>query len=54
MTERAVIYATALVLVALCALAMASLHQTHYKNRKYQLLEGRLSSLEKIIVGEHD
>lgn len=54
MTERAVIYATALVLVALCALAMASMHQQHYKNRKFQLLEGRLASLEKIVVGDHD
>ena len=54
MTERAVIYATALVIVALALLMMSSLHNQHYKNRKFQLLEGRLASLEKIVVGDHD
>lgn len=54
MTERAVYGMLALLLVGLCAVAMASLHQQHYKNRKFQLLEGRLSSIERIILGEHD
>ena len=37
-----------MLLVAL--LMMSSLHNQHYKNRKFQLLEGRLASLEKIVV----
>ncbi len=54
MTERALIAGAALLIVALALLAMAGLHERHYKNRKYQLLEARLRTLEEIIVGEHD
>lgn len=53
MTERAVIGAVALLLVALMALGMASMHREHYKGRKYQMLEGRVNVLEQIISGEH-
>lgn len=54
MTERAGIYLIALLLVGLSLLAMAGMHERHYRNRKWQLLEGRVSVLERIIVGEHD
>lgn len=54
MTERAAVYLVAVMLVALCLLAMAGMHERHYRNRRWQLLEGRVSSLERIIVGEHD
>lgn len=54
MTERTVIYATALLIVALALATMFGQHQAHYKNRKLQLMEGRLTSLERIIMGEHD
>lgn len=54
MTERAVIAGVALLLVVLAVTTMASLHENHYKRRRWQLLEGRVSSLERIIVGEHD
>lgn len=54
MTERALIYATALLIVGLSLLAMAGLHDRHYRNRKWQLLESRVSGLEKIVAGEHD
>lgn len=54
MTERSLILLVAVVFVALSLLAMGGLHQSHYKNRRWQLLEGRVSSLERIIVGDHD
>ncbi len=54
MTERALVYGVALLVVSLALLAMAGLHDRHYRNRKWQLLEGRVASLERIIVGEHD
>jgi hypothetical protein len=54
MTERMIVAGVALLLVALALGAMAGLHERHYKNRKWQLLESRVSTLEKIIVGEHD
>lgn len=54
MTERMVISCIALLLVGLSLLVMAGLHERHYKNRKWQLLESRLSTLERIVVGEHD
>lgn len=54
MTERAVLAGAALLLVALALLAMASLHERHYKNRRWTLLEARLSALERSWLGEHD
>lgn len=54
MTERVAILGVALMLVALSLLSMWSAHERHYKNRKIQLLEGRVASLERIILGEHD
>lgn len=54
MMERSLFLAAALMLVGLSLLAMAGMHERHYRNRKWQLLEGRVSSLERIIVGEHD
>lgn len=54
MTERTAVYLTALLFVALALATMFGQHQAHYKNRKIQLLEGRLASLERIILGEHD
>jgi hypothetical protein len=52
-TERTVIFGVALLVVALAALAMAGMHERHYKNRRWQLLEARLRALEEIVVGEH-
>lgn len=54
MTERSLILLAAFGFVALALLTMGGLHQSHYKNRRWQLLEGRVSSLERIIVGDHD
>ena len=54
MTERAVIFGVALTLVALALVTMVTMHDKHYKNRKLQLVEGRVASLERIILGEHD
>lgn len=54
MTERAAVYGVALVLVALCLLAMAGLHDRHYRNRRWQMLEGRVNVLEQILRGDHD
>ncbi len=54
MTERAAILGAALLLVALALLAMVSMHDKHYKSRRMQMFEGRLSSLERIIGGDHD
>jgi hypothetical protein len=53
-TERAAVYLAALLMVALALAVMGGLHQQHYKNRKLQLLEGRISSLERIMLGEHE
>jgi len=53
-TERSLILLVAVAIVAFSLLAMGAAHQTHYKNRRWQLLEGRVSSLERIIVGDHD
>lgn len=52
--ERTLVWGVALLLIALALLAMAGMHERHYKNRKWQLLESRLQTLEKIVVGEHD
>ena len=54
MTERAVILGVALFVIALALATMAGMHRGHYDRRKWQLLEGRVSSLERIVVGEHD
>lgn len=54
MTERTVIFGVALLVVALALTSMITLHDKHYKNRKLQLIEGRVASLERIILGEHD
>lgn len=54
MTERTVILGAALCLVVLAGLAMAGLHERHYKNRRWQMLEARLAVLERIVAGEHD
>jgi type II secretory pathway component PulK len=53
-TERALVYGVALLVVALALATMAAMHENHYKRRRWQLLEGRVASLERIIVGEHD
>ncbi len=53
MTERTAIVGAALLLVALALLSMAALHERHYKNRRQQMLEGRVTVLERIIAGDH-
>lgn len=53
MTERTLVYGIALLLVSVSLILMAAAHERHYKNRKYQMLEGRLGVLEQIITGEH-
>ncbi len=53
MTERSLILLVAVAFVALCLLAMGGLHQTHYRGRKFQMLEGRVTVLENIVGGEH-
>ncbi len=53
MTERAVILLVSVGFVAVCLLAMAGAHQTHYRGRKFQMLEGRVTVLENIVGGEH-
>lgn len=54
MTERTVTYGIALLLVALALATMASMHERHYKNRRWQMLEARVNVLERIVGGEHD
>jgi hypothetical protein len=53
-TERTIILGAALLLVALASLAMAGLHERHYKNRRWLMLEARLAVLERIVAGEHE
>lgn len=53
MTERALIYGVALLVVALALGAMGLAHERHYKNRRWQMLEGRVNVLEQIVGGEH-
>lgn len=53
MTERALIYGVALLVVGLALLAMAGMHERHYRNRRWQMLEARLRVLEEIVSGEH-
>lgn len=53
MTERGMILAVALLIVGLSLFAMGAAHQVHYKNRKFQMLEGRVNVLENIVGGEH-
>lgn len=54
MTERSTIFLVALGFVALALMGMATLHREHYRSRKYQVLEGRITVLERIMLGEHD
>ena len=54
MTERALVFGVALLVVALSLAAMAAAHERHYKNRRWQLLEARIGAIEKILTGEHD
>lgn len=54
MNDRLVISGAALLLVLLALATMAGLHQGHYKSRKYQMLEGRVAVIERILAGEHD
>lgn len=53
MTERTVAVGLAVLLVAISLVLMAAAHERHYKNRKWQMLEGRVNILEQIISGEH-
>lgn len=53
MTERALLAGAALLLVAVALIAMAGLHERHYKNRRWMMLEARLKVLEEIVSGEH-
>jgi hypothetical protein len=53
-TERAVVFGVAILLVALALLAMYGMHDQHYKNRRWQMLEARLNVVEKIVAGDHD
>ena len=53
MTERTLVFGVALLVVALALLAMAGMHERHYKNRRWQMLEARLKVLEEIVGGEH-
>jgi hypothetical protein len=53
-TERAIIVGAALLLVGLALLQMATMHDRHYRNRRWQLLEARLAAIERILVGEHE
>jgi hypothetical protein len=54
MTERAVILGIALLVVAVALAGMASMHDQHYRKRRWQLLEARVGTLERIIIGDHD
>ncbi len=54
MTERGIVYAVALLVVAMMAVGMMAAHERHYKNRRWQMLEARVNVLEKIVAGEHD
>ena len=54
MTERSVVYLTALLLIGVALAQMFAMHERHYKNRRYQMLEGRVDVLERIVRGEHD
>ena len=54
MTERAAVFAAALLIVALALLAMAGMHERHYQQREWKLLRARLDALEGIVVGKHD
>lgn len=54
MTERAVIFGVALIVIALALAGMFAAHERHYKNRRWMLLEARLKTLEAIISGEHE
>lgn len=54
MTERSLIIGAALLLVAMALLTMGGLHREHYKSRRYQMLEGRMDVVEKILRGDHD
>ena len=54
MTERTIVFGIALLLVALAVVAMAGMHERHYKNRRWQMLEARLGVLERIVSGEHE
>lgn len=53
-SERTLIFGLAFLIVFLALVGMAGLHERHYKNRRSQMLEGRVAVLEKIISGEHD
>lgn len=54
MSERTIVISAAVFLIALALLGMAAAHERHYKNRKWQMLEGRVSTIERIVAGEHD
>lgn len=47
------ILGVALLVVLLALGGMAGLHEWHYKNRRWQMLEARLKVLEAIVSGEH-
>jgi hypothetical protein len=53
-TDRLVVWAVALLVVALALGAMAAAHERHYRNRRWQLLAARLDALERIVCGEHE
>ena len=52
-TERMIILGCALLLVLTAAVSMAGLHDKHYRDRRWKLLEARLSALEASWIGEH-
>lgn len=53
-SERVMIFGAAFLIVFLALAAMAGLHERHYKNRRSQMLEGRVAVIEKILSGDHD
>ena len=44
----------ALLLVALALATMATMHEQHYRRRRFTMLEGRVATLEKIVAGDHE
>jgi hypothetical protein len=52
-TERALVLGAALLLIGLALVTMAGMHERHYRNRRWQMLEARLAVLEQIVGGEH-
>jgi len=49
-TDLRLIFGAFLVAVIIVGLATVALHENHYKDRRWRVLDGRLSTLEGIIL----